>query len=209
MDFDGLNFKCIFCHSYSFPFSTCSDSEFLDLFCDSPINVIALDSTTLNNLIASMINDEKENSGLNNTLETDENHIFNFNDHYISCNDVADLLPNKNDPDANFTVLSLNIRSIINSNNFTKLESLVSSLSVQPSLIALTETWLRPNQLGSFANLPGYIFISNSRTKYKGGGVAFYLKDNLTYSLRLDLNIMEEKIFESIFVDIRSIDIDI
>ena len=57
VDFDGLNFKCIFCHSYSFPFSTCSDSEFLDLFCDSAINVNALDSTTLNNLFASMNND--------------------------------------------------------------------------------------------------------------------------------------------------------
>ena len=68
-----------------------------------------------------MNNDEKENSGLNNTLETDQNHIFNFNDHYISCNDVADLLPIKINTDANFTVLSLNIHSIIIFKQFYKI----------------------------------------------------------------------------------------
>ena len=75
-----------------------------------------------------MNNDENKNSGLNNALETDENDILNFNDHYISCNNVADLLSNKIDPEDNFTFLHLNIHSLINSTNFTKFKSLLSPL---------------------------------------------------------------------------------
>ena len=37
----------------------------------------------------------------------------------------------------------------------------------------------------------------------KGGGVGFYVKDNLVYLTRLNLNRMEEKIFESLFINVK------
>ena len=55
---------------------------------------------------------------------------------------------------------------------------------------------------GFFRLLDGYNFIENSRTKFKGGGVGLYIKSNIAYSPRSDLKIMDEKLFESLFVDI-------
>ena len=104
---------------------------------------------------------------------------------------------------SNFSVLCLNIRSLSNLKNFSKLEGLLSSLTLAPSLIAVTETWLKPNYSESIVNLPGYSFISNPRIQTQGGGVGFYVKDNLVYSTQLDLNRMEEKIFESLFIDVK------
>ena len=39
--------------------------------------------------------------------------------------------------------------------------------------------------------------------KYRGGGVAFYIRDDIEYTHRIDLDLMNEKIFESIFADIK------
>ena len=41
--------------------------------------------------------------------------------------------------------------------------------------------------------------MSNPRTR----GVEFYVKENLVYSTQLNLNRMEEKIFESLFIDVK------
>ena len=79
----------------------------------------------------------------------------------------------------------------------------MSSLTLAPSLIAVTETWSKPNYSDSITNLPGYSFISNPRTQIQGGGVEFYVKENLVCSTRLDLNRMEEKFFESFFFDVK------
>ena len=102
----------------------------------------------------------------------------------------------------NFTAISANIRSLNNYKNFAKLESLKSALTFKPSIIAVTETWLEPDQLGPHTNFSNYTFLSNPRSKYCGGGVAFYIRDDIEYTHRIDLDIMNEKIFESIFVDI-------
>ena len=103
----------------------------------------------------------------------------------------------------NFTAISVNIRSLNNSKNFAKLESLLSALTFTPSIIAVTETWLKPDQLGPHTNLSNNTFLSNPRSKYRGGGVAFYIRDDIEFTYRIDLDIMNEKIFESIFVDIK------
>ena len=79
----------------------------------------------------------------------------------------------------------------------------MSSLTLAPSLIVVTETWLKPNYSESLINLPGYSFISNARIQTQGCGVGFYVKENLVNSTRLDLNRIEEKIFESLFIEVK------
>ena len=102
-----------------------------------------------------------------------------------------------------FSVLCLNIRLLSNLKNFSKSEGLLSSLTLAPSLIAVTETWLKPNYSESIINLPGYSFIFNPRVQTQGGGVGFYVKENLVYSTRLHLNRMEEIIFKSLFINVK------
>ena len=80
----------------------------------------------------------------------------------------------------NFTAISIKTRSLNNYKNFAKLESLLSALTFKPS-IAVTETWLKPDQLGPH------------RSKYRGGGVAFYIRDDIESTHRIDLDMMNEK----------------
>ena len=93
----------------------------------------------------------------------DEICLFDTNDRYVTSSKAHTNLLNdiNNSSDNNFTAISLNIRSLNNYKNLAKLEGLLSSLAFKPSLIAVTETWLKPNQSGPHTNLQDYIFISN------------------------------------------------
>jgi len=42
-------------------------------------------------------------------------------------------------------------------------------------------------------NFIDYTFVSNSRLNYKGGGVGFYIDKVVSFIVRDDLNIMDEK----------------
>lgn len=124
-------------------------------------------------------------------------------DQYLATNQANSLLVNKVELNCNFSVICINIRSLNNLKIFSKLESLLSSLTFSPSVIAITETWLKPNQTGPFTGLPGYIFVSNSRRQTHGGEIGFFIRENLVYTLRQDTSIMNEKVFESLFIDIK------
>ena len=75
---------------------------------------------------------------------------------------------------------------------------------MQPSILAITETWLKENQTGPHTNLYNYTFVSNSRSQSRGGGVGLYVNCSLNFTMRSDLTIMHEKIFESLFIEIES-----
>ena len=83
------------------------------------------------------------------------------------------------------------------------MEGLLSFLTLGSGFIAITETCLKPNYSETIINLPGYSFISNPRIETQGGVVGFYGKENLVYSTRLDLSRMEEKKFQSLFIDVK------
>ena len=103
-----------------------------------------------------------------------------------------------------FTALSLNVRSLNNIHNFLKLESFLHSINVQPSILAITETWIKENQTGPHTNLCNYTFVSNSRSQSRGGVVGLYINCSLNFTMRSDLTIMHEKNFESLFIEIES-----
>ena len=58
---------------------------------------------------------------------------------------------------------------------------LVSSKS-QPAIVAISETKLRVDAIKRSIHLEGYKLIS-SDSKTSAGGVAFYIKDTLTFSI--------------------------
>ena len=68
--------------------------------------------------------------------------------------------------------------------------------------MAITETWVSPLNSGPYNNLDSYILVQNSRKNFKSGDVAFYIKDNLQFTVIDELSIMNEKVFESIVVKI-------
>ena len=62
---------------------------------------------------------------------------------------------------------------------------------------------VKPNFSESIVNLSEYSFISNSRSQTQGGGVGFYVKENLVYSTPLELNRIEEKFLKSLLIDVK------
>ena len=49
---------------------------------------------------------------------------------------------------------------------------------------------------------PVYSFITTNRGERKGGGVGMFISDDINFKLRSDLNINEEGIIESLFIEI-------
>ena len=192
---------------FSFSFASRFEVEFDDIFnpTDSCYDK-TLNAYDLNLLFNNTIN--SDNTSINDSdndifSEEDDPFTINSNTQYVTTNLVKKSLIHDSSSHFNFIASSVNIRSSNNYKNLEKLESLLSALNFKPSIIAITETWLKPDQLGPHTNLSNCTFLSNPRSKYRRGGVAFYIRDDIEYTHRIDLDIMNEKIFESVFVDIK------
>ena len=138
----------------------------------------------------------------------DEININLLKDVYISAEEVNSYFVNDNLQETSsnnyqFSTLCINARSIVNPVNFTKSEGLITLLDYKPDVIGVTETWEQPNSFGQYKCLPGYTFVSNGRINHRGGGVGMYVKNSLNFYVCNDQSVMDEKIFESIFINIQ------
>ena len=125
-----------------------------------------------------------------------QNHLDSI---YISTNEANKLISD-NCNDFKFSTICINARSIVNPNNFSKVEAFVSALNHTLHIIAINETWERPGKSGQYQNLKDYNFVSNPRKLSKGGGVGLYIKKDVVFSVVSELTIMNEQIFESLFI---------
>lgn len=74
----------------------------------------------------------------------------------------------------------LNIRSI--KNKLNELEIFLEELNKKPSIIIITESWLKNEEVKYF-NLKNYQSLGNCRTNQRGGGIIFFINDNLNYNV--------------------------
>ena len=139
-----------------------------------------------------------ENKEHDNLIGPNSHH---FQEQYLEIQSTKSLIFNKKICNS-FLIICVNIRSLSNPLNFSKLESFVHNLNPKPDIIAVAETWIQNNSSGPYCNLENYNFISNSRKVAKGGGVGLYIKNCHKFNLIDELTIMNEKIFESIFIKI-------
>ena len=75
--------------------------------------------------------------------------------------------------------------------NFESLCALVQNSNID--VITLSETHLNKDECRDFYCIDGYNFVSRCRSKGKGGEVCIYLKDNIQWERREDLE--KENIF--------------
>ena len=75
------------------------------------------------------------------------------------------------------------VRSLVNPINFTKFQCLVASLNFESDVIAVNETGEKPCSTSQYKSLQRYYYISNARSISKAGGVATYVKKNISYHL--------------------------
>jgi exonuclease III len=73
---------------------------------------------------------------------------------------------------------------------------------VKIDAIAIQETWeIRYPEL---INIPGFqTFVFKNRANMRGGGVGFYIRNGLKYSVLEDLSPFEDKIFESLTIKLQ------
>src|SRR5882757_565877 len=81
-------------------------------------------------------------------------------------------------------ILHANCRSL--NKNFKSLLNLLHIASKNLTAIAVTETWLIPENLDLF-NIDGYTFVANSRTDRSGGGVGIFINNVFEYRVLPDL----------------------
>jgi Reverse transcriptase (RNA-dependent DNA polymerase) len=95
--------------------------------------------------------------------------------------------------------LTLNVQSLMSKHD--KLKNFIMTLNqrnVYIAVIALQEIWSVP--YAELVNIPGYKFVHRSRGTGRGGGVGFYIKDNLNCNI-LDLCPSVDSQFENIIIE--------
>lgn len=65
--------------------------------------------------------------------------------------------------------------------------------------MALQEVWFIPD-IKTFS-IKGFNFVYKLREHGRGGGVAFYIKEDLKYKVKESLSIFEENIFENLVIE--------
>ena len=79
-------------------------------------------------------------------------------------------------------IAHLNPRSIVADGRLPEIASLLSFNNID--ILCLSETWLKPQHMNSTLFIPGYQpLIRRDRPAGRGGGVAVYLQDGLTFSV--------------------------
>ena len=99
----------------------------------------------------------------------------------------------------NFSLLHINARSL--NRNFDYFENLLQSLNnFEFSVIGISETWLH-SSLPQLFNIPNYRLIRADRTERRGGGVAFYVHEKLTFRIRDDIKLEQA---EALFIEVEN-----
>jgi len=96
--------------------------------------------------------------------------------------------------------MSLNIQSL--NSKYTNLKNLLTNLlneKLPIKILALQEIWQVPYL--SDVKIPGFNFIQLSRKKSKGGGVGFYIKEDIKFKTITNLTILQEKVFECLTIE--------
>ena len=126
--------------------------------------------------------------------------LWNDKCDYMELGECDNLNPNN----YNLIVMHLNIRSVLGHQQ--ELCQLIRSTERKNSridVILLCKTFLS-SKTKSMVNIPGFSHICNYCKTRKGGGISILLHDGITYKRRSDLDIFEEGLTESVFVEIWS-----
>jgi hypothetical protein len=137
---------------------------------------------------------------LNDDFDPDRNFYYDLSLTSNSYNANQALSHLKTASFSDFSILTLNIRSM--RKNFEDFLLLWHELNFEFKVISLTETWLQACDIeNSNLQLPGYKVLHQPRKEGIGGGVCIFVHESLNFKIRTDVNI--NKIFcESLTIEI-------
>ena len=126
------------------------------------------------------------NSQCNNSLHFCDHHVENYFNNKVSDLNLC------------LSMVHMNIRSIVK--NLNKFDLYLSNLNHEFPIIALSETLLKGYNCYRYG-IDGYNAEHNCRPNRGGGGVSFYIKETIEYTLRDDL-CFQNNIVETLFIEI-------
>ena len=190
---DDLPFHCMLCimeqNSQFIPLFFLDKSELLELNgIDLPSQLSSLESCELKSKLTHMPSLQD--------FDMDENLIHKVNSKYYDIIDFT--MVNKN-PDS-LSMFHINLGSL--SAHVEELQLLLKSLKANFDVIAISETKEQSEGFLKNVSLDGYI-IHSQHSNSSAGGVALYIRNNLDYIVREDLNALENE-FETIWVEIKN-----
>ena len=187
---------CHMCLSNTLPFSSIEDLDFKFTFGDFSRFPSDDDMDRLMQLKFNPFSfDTKHATTINDHVNNMLTNIENLSCKYYLPNDFLRCISDNK----LFSILNLNIRSIVN--KFKSLKFLLETLKHTFSIVSLTETWLDNENCKKF-KLDNFSYVSMNRSNKKGGGVGMFISNDLNFKLRPDLNINEEGVSESLFIEI-------
>ena len=97
-----------------------------------------------------------------------------------------------------FSICHANIRSL--PKHFYEISAYFDVLNFEFSVIGFSETWLKDNNVDCYS-LQGYDSEHSYRIDTTGGGVSLFINRNIRYTVRKDLNMLNNNI-ESLYIEI-------
>jgi hypothetical protein len=180
------HWSCTNCLSDIFPFSSIEDDDLIQAVINKQSEHIH-DIDALNNLIFQPfeINELDEISD----LDPDSNY-YNplINQNITGCKylNFEQLNSETNSRTQNIcSNMSFNICSL--PKNHRQLITLLDTIDVQFHTISLTETWLQEHNQDLY-ELEGYHHVHKIRQNKNGGGLSIFVKNNINFKIRNDLN---------------------
>lgn len=191
------NWCCSECLSAALPFGCIEeDEEFIaclhDRGCSASDLLLLNDSPRLE-----IFTDPEENHWLMNNPDLDPDENYYTIKPVSSIYSLPDSLTNVNGGNHHLiSMMHINCRSI--QSKIPRIESLLASMSID--ILAVSETWLDSDSADAIS-IPGYKFEHKCRATGRGGGVGFFIKQNLTYCLfQLPHACSSHTTYESIFI---------
>jgi exonuclease III len=130
-------------------------------------------------------------------LDDDPYSNFNIASKFHDLNSISHLCANGQP-----IYISLNIQSL--NSKFEEFKQFIIELQLKNviiDVIALQETW--EIQFSDLLTIPGFqTIVYKNRRGMRGGGVGFYVKDGLNFKIVNELSPFEEKIFESLTIQL-------
>ena len=123
---------------------------------------------------------------------------LNSNCNYYNEDEFNSRMTNMNTPRDAISMIHLNIRSI--AANLTNFLAYLENIQLNFSVIALSETWLRPDTQDCY-NIPGYNHVSLVRPNNAGGGVSLFIQEHIEFRERHDLYTVDS-FLECIFIEL-------
>lgn len=132
------------------------------------------------NLRLEVLTEEFENRTLINNVDTDPDlNCFSnaiFDSVYLSPHSLSSKFALLSS--SSLSIVHINCRSLLP--KLTEIRDLLDILPV--SILALSETWIDKNS-EDLVNLPGYQFVHRPREQGHWGGVGFFIKNELSFSI--------------------------